>query len=598
MGFSLDDVCDGQEGHSAEFTCAICFNLVDAPLLTRCQHVFCLSCLQDWMNAKPTCPTCSTELDPRHGAGELKLASPLAYRVLGRLRVRCPLHKQGCQWVGDYSELTAHMTSSEAHQAAAPGMAAPDGAPAQKVANDAVAAAEAMNQAANSKFEQRIFDDALKLYTKAIDQAPKVPKYYTNRAAVYLTIGRYDDALVDCGRALALDPNLVKAHKRIAKAYSEQGKFDKAVEQLRLASKGGGGDDLKGELEEAAQLLQWQTEGLAAVAHGDFSLARTFFGSMLRKTSASATKLALVRAELGLGICDGPLRTTLQVIKRDPNVSEAYMLRGVALMLNADLDQAQKHLREALRLDPDDKEAGQTMKKVRKLERHMDAAKQAANTREFGVAASEYSAALSVVDAPQHAPLSASLHAERAAAHLRLRNYEGALKDCAIAIYALDDCKEAWLIKAQALHALERHEEALADMQEVSKTFGADSQIQHALQRASFEVRKARRPDYYALLQVPTVASSLEIKAAYKARALEWHPDKHTQSEVARAAAESKFKLLGEALEILGDEFQRKLYNEGYDKEAIAERVQAANRAASNHNKDGCCGGGGCGGGC
>jgi hypothetical protein len=30
----------------------------------------------------------------------------------------------------------------------------------------------------------------------------------------------------------------------------------------------------------------------------------------------------------------------------------------------------------------------------------------------------------------------------------------------------------------------------------------------------------------------------------------------------------------------------------GYDKAAIAERVQAANRAAHSHSKDGCCGGG------
>jgi|LakMenEpi03Aug12_release.lakeMendotaPanAssembly.Ray.scaffolds.fasta_scaffold5903994_1 hypothetical protein len=29
-----------------------------------------------------------------------------------------------------------------------------------------------------------------------------------------------------------------------------------------------------------------------------------------------------------------------------------------------------------------------------------------------------------------------------------------------------------------------------------------------------------------------------------------------------------------------------------YDKAAIAERVQAANRAAHSHSKDGCCGGG------
>ena len=151
------------------------------------------------------------------------------------------------------------------------------------------------------------------------------------------------------------------------------------------------------------------------------------------------------------------------------------------------------------------------------------------------------------------------------------------------------------------------------------QTFGQDTQVSAAYKRAQFEVRKERRPDYYALLAVPSVASTLEIKAAYKQRALECHPDKNCETEEARAAAEAQFKLLGEALEVrpppvppfplrghlrpssprglrqvLSDDVKRKLYNEGYDKAAIEERVQAANRAASNHDKDGCCRGGGC----
>ena len=41
MGYSTEYVDTGQENHLAEFTCAICCNLVDAPLLTTCHHVFC-----------------------------------------------------------------------------------------------------------------------------------------------------------------------------------------------------------------------------------------------------------------------------------------------------------------------------------------------------------------------------------------------------------------------------------------------------------------------------------------------------------------------------------------------------------------------------
>jgi len=207
-----------------------------------------------------------------------------------------------------------------------------------------------------------------------------------------------------------------------------------------------------------------------------------------------------------------------------------------------------------------------------------------------------------------------ALHARRAPTHSppissRLSAFRNLVCACccahfafvqALAIYGQDDCKSAWLTKAQALHALGRHEEALSDMQALAQTFQNDAQVTHAVQKASFEVRRAKRPKYYELLEIPTVASALEIKAAYKQRALEWHPDKHNGSDEAKREAEERFKLLGEALEILGDDFQRRLYDDGYDKEAIVERVQAANRAANQHDRDGCCnrGGGGCGGGC
>ena len=122
MGLAQEYVVEGQDAHLAEFTCTICLSLVDAPLLTACNHVFCTSCLQDWFERITKCPTCSSPLDPRHGAGELRLASPLAWRVLGRLQMKCPLlgpHGAPCGWRGEYSELTAHMTSDASHQAPA-----------------------------------------------------------------------------------------------------------------------------------------------------------------------------------------------------------------------------------------------------------------------------------------------------------------------------------------------------------------------------------------------------------------------------------------------------------------------------------------------
>ena len=57
-------------------------------------------------------------------------------------------------------------------------------------------------------------------------------------------------------------------------------------------------------------------------------------------------------------------------------------------------------------------------------------------------------------------------------------------------------------------------------------------------------------------------------------------------------AARDERAALGEALEIMEDPMKRKLYDEGYDKEAIAERAEAARRAA-HRGGHGCGGGGG-----
>ena len=268
MGLSTEYLAQGQDAHAAEFMCAICCNLVDAPLLTQCQHVFCTSCLQDWFDRISKCPTCSTPLDPRHGAGELKLASPFAWRVLGRLQMKCPLlgpHGAPCGWRGEYSELTSHMTSSDSHQAPAPAAAngdvpMPDS---QQTKDSALAQAEALKQAGNGKFEQRIYADAIALYTKAIGLAPDVATYYLNRAAAHLQNGAHADCVADCQASLARDGTNPKAHKRLAKALIEQGEFDKAVNTLRSASGAApaAAGALKADLDAAVELQQWMREG-------------------------------------------------------------------------------------------------------------------------------------------------------------------------------------------------------------------------------------------------------------------------------------------------------------------------------------------------
>ncbi|PCI93052.1 molecular chaperone DnaJ [Candidatus Aerophobetes bacterium] len=64
--------------------------------------------------------------------------------------------------------------------------------------------------------------------------------------------------------------------------------------------------------------------------------------------------------------------------------------------------------------------------------------------------------------------------------------------------------------------------------------------------------------DYYAALEVGKTATQDEIKKAYRKQAIKYHPDKNPDSK----DAESKFKDISEAYEVLSDEQKRQLYDQ------------------------------------
>ena len=64
---------------------------------------------------------------------------------------------------------------------------------------------------------------------------PKNPDVYVNLAAIYIIIGKNEEAVELCNRAISLQPENATAHNNLAVAYYVLRKYDLAIKHCDLA---------------------------------------------------------------------------------------------------------------------------------------------------------------------------------------------------------------------------------------------------------------------------------------------------------------------------------------------------------------------------
>ncbi|GBG69022.1 hypothetical protein CBR_g3721 [Chara braunii] len=93
--------------------------------------------------------------------------------------------------------------------------------------------AEELKQVANLAFNERKFQQAIDLYTQAIEANPKCAVYYANRAFAHTKLEEYGSAVEDSTTAIELDRKYVKGYYRRGTAYLLMGKFKEALKDFR-----------------------------------------------------------------------------------------------------------------------------------------------------------------------------------------------------------------------------------------------------------------------------------------------------------------------------------------------------------------------------
>lgn len=81
-------------------------------------------------------------------------------------------------------------------------------------------------------FSEGKYDNALNLYTMAIELNPKVPAYYGNRSFCYIKTEYYGYALEDANKAIELDKKYIKV--RLYLQYLVNNHGIQSEEQVRL----------------------------------------------------------------------------------------------------------------------------------------------------------------------------------------------------------------------------------------------------------------------------------------------------------------------------------------------------------------------------
>lgn len=457
------------------------------------------------------------------------------------------------------------------------------------------------------------YEDAYAHFTRMLPDFPNEIKLYEARSQSALLTGRLRQAHTDCQKAVDLSPpTALKPRIRLLKVLLREGDLDEALVLGEAVLKL---DETNASVRSDLQTIKLNQRRLVA-AEESFNERRlsecVALTNQVTKESPACRQALLLRAKcfVEMGEWDDALQLTTRILIDDDakgkSLHDVLFLRSRIFFEQERFDQAQKHLGEMLRENPDDSNAARLLKRVKRIVKFKTEADLQFKTGHHQDAELNYTNCLGECGDSVLAGFRSKLHSNRAAALVGLGKLEDAVKDCDQAIALDPNFARAYMRRATCLRQLggkERLERAVQDLEKAAELEldGAREQ----LSQAKHELKLAKRKPYYALLGIEPsheqTATTEEIKKAYKRAALKYHPDRHTNSsEEDKAKAEATFKDVSEALMVLSDPQKRRLFDQGLDLEEIDQRMQGGHHGHSHsggfgggHSHGGGFGGGG-----
>ncbi|GFZ06973.1 stress-inducible protein [Actinidia rufa] len=235
----------------------------------------------------------------------------------------------------------------------------------------------------NAAYKKKDFEAAFQHYTKAIELDDKEISFLTNRAAVYLEMGKYDECIKDCDKAVERVIELESDFKMIARALTRKGTalakmakcskdYEPAIETFQKAlTEHRNADTLKklNEAEKAKKELEKQEYFDPKIANEEREKGNEFFEERnypeavkhyteAIKRNPSDPKAYSNRAAcyVKLGAIPEGLKDAEKCIEVDPSFVRGYSRKGAIQFLMKEYDKALEMYQEGLKHEPRNQE--------------------------------------------------------------------------------------------------------------------------------------------------------------------------------------------------------------------------------------------------
>jgi len=427
----------------------------------------------------------------------------------------------------------------------------------------------------NQKYRVKDYRGAIEDYTQALELDPCAVAIYGNRAAAFMMLQNFNKVIEDCDTAISVDQGFSKAYFRKAKALAAIGDFQGALSSYQLGLIRENTAAIVKERDEM-KVLQDKSKVLQTLMdQGNYLRALLYLEQILAvATHANDFKVLKLKALIELKRYEDAYAHSTEMIKQQVSDRSLLYLRAKSLYFMGNFDGAMKHLQQALRQDPDNREAQTELKRLRAISRQKAEGDEAFKQRDYQKAVESWGKCLEMD--PENNDLNSKLYSNRANAYSKMRKYAEAIQDCTNALGLNDNFQKAIMRRAECYMALggeENIELALRDYQNLAEKADSREQereYQKKIRSAQQALKQAKRKDYYKILGVQKDCTEEEVKKAYRKQALKWHPDRHTnKSDAEKKHAEKMFKDVAEAYEVLTDPQKKQRYDAGVDIEDL-----------------------------